>query len=91
MPLLVIDGLGMSKLPTAAAEDLFEVIMRRYERAGMFLTSNRPVGDWERLFGDTAAVAAMLDWLLHHAYLIKCGPKGWRTRESALSKTKATR
>jgi DNA-binding response OmpR family regulator len=26
-----------------------------------------------------------------HDYLIKCGPKSWRTRESALSKTKATR
>ena len=50
-----------------------------------------PIDDWGRLLGDTAAVTAMLDRLLHHAHLIKCGPKSWRTRESALSKAKATR
>jgi CubicO group peptidase (beta-lactamase class C family) len=41
-PLLIIDDLGMRKLPHAAAEDLLEVIMRRYERASTLLTSNRP-------------------------------------------------
>ncbi len=30
--LLIIDDLGMRKLPATAAEDLLEVIMRRYER-----------------------------------------------------------
>ncbi len=91
VPLLVIDDLCMRKLPTHAAEDLLEIIMRRYERASTILTSNRPVEDWGKLLGDTAAVTAMLDRLLHHAHLIKCGPKSWRTRESALSKAKATR
>ena len=33
MPLLIIDDLGMRKLPHTAAEDLLELIMRRYERA----------------------------------------------------------
>src|SRR5213594_4545074 len=33
VPLLIIDDLGMRKLPHTAAEDLLEVIMRRYERA----------------------------------------------------------
>jgi DNA replication protein DnaC len=91
IPLLIIDDLGMRKLPATAAEDLLEVIMRRYERASTLLTSNRPVDDWGRLLGDTAAVTAMLDRLLHHAHLIKCGPRSWRTRESALSKSKVTR
>ena len=31
VPLLIIDDLGMRKLPLTAAEDLLEVIMRRYE------------------------------------------------------------
>ncbi|MFQ5530537.1 MAG: IS21-like element helper ATPase IstB [Gemmatimonadota bacterium] len=91
VPLLVIDDLGMRALPAHAAEDLLEIIMRRYERASTVLTSNRPVEDWGKLLSDTAAVTAMLDRLLHHAHLIKCGPKSWRTRESALSKAKATR
>jgi len=46
VPLLIIDDLGMRKLPHTAAEDLLEIIMRRYERASTLLTSNRPVDDW---------------------------------------------
>ena len=45
MPLLIIDDLGMRKLAHTAAEDLLELIMRRYERASTLLTSNRPVDD----------------------------------------------
>ena len=33
VPLLIIDDLGMRKLPHTAAEDLLELVMRRYERA----------------------------------------------------------
>jgi hypothetical protein len=34
------------------------------ERASNLLTSNRPVEDWGKLLGDSAAVTAMLDRLL---------------------------
>ncbi len=80
VPLLIIDDLGMRKLPHTAAEDLLEVVMRRYERASTLLTSNRPVDDWGKLLGDTAAVTALLDRLLHHAHVLKCGPRSWRTK-----------
>lgn len=80
VPLLIIDDLGMRKLPHTAAEDLLELIMRRYERASTILTSNRPVDDWGKLLGDTAAVTALLDRLLHHAHVLKCGPRSWRTK-----------
>jgi len=80
VPLLIIDDLGMRKLPHTAAEDLLELIMRRYERASTLLTSNRPVDDWGKLLGDTAAVTALLDRLLHHAHVLKCGPRSWRTK-----------
>ena len=80
VPLLIIDDFGMRKLPLTAAEDLLEIIMRRYERASTLLTSNRVVEDWGKLLGDTAAVGAMLDRLLHHGHVLKCGPKSWRTK-----------
>jgi len=79
-PLLIIDDFGMRKLPLTAAEDLLEIIMRRYERASTLLTSNRPVEDWGKLLGDTAAVSSMLDRLLHHGHVLKCGPRSWRTK-----------
>jgi len=80
VPLLIIDDLGMRKLPSTAAEDLLEIVMRRYERAATLLTSNRPVEDWGKLLGDTAAVTALLDRVLHHAHVLTCGPRSWRTR-----------
>ena len=80
VPLLIIDDLGMRKLPHTAAEDLLEIVMRRYERASTLITSNRPVEDWGKLLGDTAAVTALLDRLLHHGHVIQCGPHSWRTR-----------
>ncbi len=79
-PLLIIDDLGMRKLPLTAAEDLLEIIMRRYERASTLVTSNRPVEDWGKLLGDAAAVTAMLDRLLHHGHVLKFGPRSWRTK-----------
>ena len=80
VPLLIIDDFGMRKLPLTAAEELLELIMRRYERASTLVTSNRPVEDWGKLLGDAAAVSAMLDRLLHHGHLLKCGPRSWRTK-----------
>jgi DNA replication protein DnaC len=74
VPLLIIDDLGMRKLPLTAAEELLEIVMRRYERASTLLTSNRPVEDWGKLLGDAASVSAMLDRLLHHGHVLKCGP-----------------
>jgi hypothetical protein len=83
VPLLIIDDLGMRKLPLTAAEELLEIIMRRYERASTLLTSNRPVDDWGKLLGDSAAVTAMLDRLLHHGHVLKCGPRSWPTKTSS--------
>ena len=74
-------------MPQSAAEDLLEIIMRRYERASTLLTSNRPVEDWGKLLADVAAVGAMLDRLLHHGHVLKCGPKSWRTKTAAAEKT----
>ena len=80
VPLLILDDFGMRKLPHTAAEDLLEIVMRRYERASTLLTSNRPVEDWGKLLGDVAAVSSMLDRLLHHGHVLKCGPRSWRTK-----------
>ena len=80
VPLLILDDFGMRKLPHTAAEDLLEIVMRRYERCSTLLTSNRPVDDWGKMLGDVAAVSAMLDRLLHHGHVLKFGPRSWRTK-----------
>lgn len=85
IPLLIIDDLGMRQLPATAAEDLLEIVMRRYERASTILTSNRPIEDWPKLFGDTPAVAAFLDRLMHHSHLIEIRGKSYRLHEHSLA------
>src|SRR5437660_3462904 len=70
-------------LGPTAAEELLEIVMRRYGRASTLVTSNRPVEDWGKLLGDSAAVTAMLDRLLHHGHILKCGPRSWRTKLQA--------
>jgi DNA replication protein DnaC len=60
VPLLIIDDLGMRKLGATAAEELLEIVMRRYERTSTLVTSNRPVEDWGKLLGDSAAVTARI-------------------------------
>ena len=50
VPLLIIDDLGMRKLPLTAAEELLEIIMRRYERASTLIN----VQQTRRRLGKTA-------------------------------------
>jgi len=85
VPLLIIDDLGMRKLPASAAEDLLEIVMRRYERASTIITSNRPLEDWPKMFGDTPAVTAFLDRLMHHSHLIELRGKSYRLHESSVT------
>ena len=89
VPLLIIDDLGMRKLGPTAAEELLEIVRRRYERASTLVTSNRPVVDWGKPLGDSAAVTAMLDRLLHHGHILKCGPRSWRTKTGLPDQEKA--
>ncbi|MHB8356197.1 MAG: ATP-binding protein, partial [Vulcanimicrobiaceae bacterium] len=54
------------------------VVMRRYERASTIITSNRPLEDWTRVFGDPPVVTAFLDRLMHHSHLIEIRGKSYR-------------
>ncbi|MBW2540875.1 MAG: IS21-like element helper ATPase IstB [Deltaproteobacteria bacterium] len=81
--LLVIDDLFLRKLPTTAGDELADVIMSRYEKHSMIITSNRPVDDWGKLLGDVVVVTPLLDRLMHHAHLLKFEGKSWRLKEAA--------
>ncbi|HTU60241.1 MAG TPA: ATP-binding protein, partial [Polyangiales bacterium] len=59
--LLVIDDLFLRRLPASAGDELADVLMSRYEKASVIITSNRPIDDWGRLLGDVVVVAPLLD------------------------------
>lgn len=76
--LLVLEDLGMRRLPPTAGEDLLEVFMRRYEKGSIILTTNRPLEDWGQVLGDTATAGALLDRFLHHAETIRIQGRSYR-------------
>ena len=60
-------------------------VLRRYP---LINKAASPVEDWGKLLGDVAAVTAMLDRLLHHGHVLKCGPKSWRTKTAVTASAK---
>jgi DNA replication protein DnaC len=79
--LLLIEDLGMKRLPASAAEDLLEVFARRYGRGAVIVTTNRPIEDWGEVLGDTAAAGAILDRFLHRAELVQIKGRSYRLHE----------
>ena len=86
LDLLVIEDLGMRRLPSTAAEDLLEMFARRYEKGAIVLTTNRPLEDWGQVLGDTAAAGAILDRFLHHAEIIRLQGRSYRMHERQLQR-----
>lgn len=76
--LLVLEDLGMRRLPPTAAEDLLEVFVNRYEKGSIILTTNRPLEDWGQVLGDTATAGAILDRFLHHAEVVRLDGRSYR-------------
>jgi DNA replication protein DnaC len=79
--LLVIDELGYLPLPAEAASALFQVISQRYLKTSIVLTSNRGVGAWGEILGDTTVAAALLDRLLHRSVVLTLDGDSYRLRD----------
>jgi len=80
--LLVIDELGMKKMPPNAADDFLEIIHRRYQTGATIIATNRIVSDWATILGDTAATAAILDRFLDDATVFNIKGKSYRLRRT---------
>ncbi|HLF81665.1 MAG TPA: IS21-like element helper ATPase IstB [Anaerolineales bacterium] len=81
--LLIIDDMGLKKLPQNSGEHLFEIILRRYELRSTIMTSNRPLEDWGKLVGDVPTAGAILDRFLSRAEVIQIVGKSYRLRRGA--------
>lgn len=86
--LVIVDDMGLKKLPRKSGEYLFEVIMRRYELRSTVMTSNRPIEEWGKLIGDVPSATAILDRFLHHAEIISIKGRSYRLKDRACKSTK---
>jgi DNA replication protein DnaC len=80
--LLCLDEVGYLSFNDKAADLLYEVINRRYERKPVIVTTNRPFKEWNEVFPNAACIATMLDRLLHHAEVTTIQGESYRMRES---------
>ncbi|WKK11131.1 IS21-like element helper ATPase IstB [Rhodococcus ruber] len=79
--LLVIDELGYLPLPGEATSALFQVVAQRYLKTSIVMTTNRGVGEWGEVLGDTTVAAAMLDRLLHRSVVLNLDGDSYRLRD----------
>jgi DNA replication protein DnaC len=79
--LLIIDELGYLPFEADAAHLLFQLVSRRYEKGSILITSNRPVGEWDVIFGDGVLATAILDRLLHHSHVLTIRGESFRLKE----------
>ena len=60
------------------------LVSRRYERASMIVTSNKPFSAWGEIFGDDMAATAMVDRLIHHAEILSLKGDSYRLKDRDL-------
>jgi len=80
--LVCIDEVGYLSFDDKAADLLYEVINRRYERKPVIITTNRPFKEWNEVFPNATCIVTMLDRLLHHADVTVIEGDSYRVRES---------
>lgn len=78
---LLLDELGYLPLSREEASLFFRLLVRRYERASLIVTSNKSFADWGEVFNDQVLATAILDRLLHHAATLNIKGDSYRLRE----------
>lgn len=79
--LLILDELGYLPLTHHEASLFFRLVVRRYERGSLIVTSNKSFLDWGEVFNDQVLATAILDRLLHHATTLNVKGEGYRLKE----------
>ena len=78
---LIIDEIGYLPLSSFEASLFFRLVVRRYERASMIITSNKSFLDWGEVFSDPVLATAILDRLLHYSTTLNIKGESYRLKE----------
>ena len=79
--LLILDELGYLPLNRDEASLFFRLLVRRYEKGSLIVTSNKSFVDWGEIFNDQVLAAAILDRLLHQSTTINIRGESYRMKE----------
>ncbi|MPY63381.1 IS21-like element helper ATPase IstB [Streptomyces spongiae] len=81
---LIVDEVGYVPFDADTAHLFFRLVAHRYERASLIVTSDRPLGRWDEIFGGGVA-PAMADRLAHHAEIVRLEGDSYRRRRATSS------
>lgn len=84
--LLILDEMGYVSFDRYQSELLFKVIADRSERGSIIVTTNLPFSEWVDLFENTAMVAAMVDRLTFHSYILDMNGTSYRLEQAKKQK-----
>lgn len=79
--LLLLDDFGMREYTVQQAEDLYELVNRRYRRGSLILTTNREPRDLYALFPNPVLAEGLLDRLLNSAHVVTMLGRSYRPRQ----------
>ena len=89
VPLLICDEVGYIPFDPQAANLMFMLVSRRYERSSLIVTSNKPFSGWGEIFGDEVTATAMIDRLVHHAEILSLKGDSYRLKGRDLARPAA--
>lgn len=80
--LLILDEMGYVSFDRYQSELLFKIIADRSERGSIIITTNLSFSEWTTLFENTAMVAAMIDRLTFHSYVLDMNGESYRLEQT---------
>lgn len=78
--LLVIDDSGYVRKGKAETSVRVELVMHRYERRYLLVSSNQPFSEWENVFSTSAMTVAAVDRPVDHSTLIEINGESYRRK-----------
>jgi DNA replication protein DnaC len=79
--LLILDDFALREYTLPQAEDLYELVSRRYRRGSVIVTMNREPKDLYPLFPSPVVAEGLLDRLLNSAHVITMLGRSFRSRQ----------
>lgn len=80
--LVILDEVGYVPFHQTGSELLFNIVADCYEKRSVIVTSNLEFGRWNSIFGDSHMTQALVDRLVHHAYILAFTGDSYRLKHA---------
>lgn len=78
--LLILDDIGISRLPQEVVQDLYDILEERFHSMTTIVTTQLPLENWKEVIEDAVALEAIVDRLAQGAITIKLQGESYRKR-----------